>query len=68
MPSYSFKCQDCGEVFVKLLAISADHKNISCPNGHGRVQRIYSAPGINFKGSGFYVNDSKNKTGAHSSS
>jgi predicted nucleic acid-binding Zn ribbon protein len=52
--------------FDKHLSISADHEHITCPNGHTQTQRVYSAPRINFKGSGFYVTD--NKTKAHTSS
>jgi predicted nucleic acid-binding Zn ribbon protein len=52
--------------FDKHLSISADHEHITCPNGHTQTQRVYSAPRITFKGSGFYVTD--NKTKAHSSS
>jgi len=34
---------------------------IRCPNDHTKVRRIYSVPSIIFKGSGFYVNDSRKK-------
>jgi len=68
MPSYSYRCPICGEEFEKSLAINADHEHVCCPNGHASVQRIYTAPRIKFKGSGFYVNDSKKNAKVHSSS
>jgi len=32
---------------------------VTCPNGHPQIHRVYSAPAIIFKGSGFYVSDSR---------
>jgi putative FmdB family regulatory protein len=66
MPSYTYICQTCGMQFEKHLSISADHEHITCPNGHTQTQRVYTAPRVTFKGSGFYVTDNKTKT--HSSS
>ena len=68
MPSYSYRCLVCEEQFEKSMAINADHEHVSCPNGHISVDRIYTAPRINFKGSGFYINDNKKKAIVNSSS
>ncbi len=59
MPDYSFICQQCGAHFTQHLSFNADRQHLSCPNGHKSVQRIYSAPQVTFKGSGFYVTDTK---------
>ena len=67
MPSYSYRCQVCGEEFEKTIEINADHDHVNCPSGHSRVNRVYTPPLINFKGSGFYVTDSKKKNKAHTS-
>jgi putative FmdB family regulatory protein len=68
MPSYSYVCQVCGVEFEKHLSINADHQQVQCPNGHSAPQRIYTAPRITFKGSGFYVTDSRKQGSPQSSS
>jgi putative FmdB family regulatory protein len=60
MPIYEFACQDCGHEFEKIQSFS-DSSTPDCPNCQGRhVQRRLSAPAIHFKGSGWYITDSKN--------
>lgn len=66
MPIYEFACQDCGHEFETIQSFS-DSSTPACPNCQGlHVQRRLSAPAIHFKGSGWYITDSKNagKTGA----
>ena len=59
MPIYEFACQDCGHEFETIQSFS-DSTTPACPNCQGRhVQRCLSAPAIHFKGSGWYVTDSK---------
>jgi putative FmdB family regulatory protein len=59
MPIYEFACQDCGHEFEKIQSFS-DSTTPACPNCQGRhVQRRMSAPAIHFKGSGWYITDSK---------
>jgi putative FmdB family regulatory protein len=62
MARYLFKCEVCGVVFEKNIPIYDDKEEITCPNGHRGVQRIYTSPHIVFKGPGFYINDSKPKS------
>jgi len=57
MPRYEFACPTCGQTFEKVLSFAEDQSGIRCPAGHQGVRRIYSAPPIMFKGSGFYVTD-----------
>lgn len=57
MPVYEFSCPSCGQTFEKSLPMSADLKQVRCPSGHPHVRRVYSAPPVMFKGSGFYVTD-----------
>jgi putative FmdB family regulatory protein len=59
MPDYSFICQKCGAHFNEHLSFNSDRSQLTCPNGHHSVQRIYTPPQVTFKGSGFYVTDSK---------
>jgi putative FmdB family regulatory protein len=61
MPVYRFKCNECGEVFDQKLSFDEVDKKIRCPLGHVKVQRVFLAPTIVFKGSGFYVTDHRSK-------
>lgn len=58
MPNYKFKCLECGHEFQKLLPPAHEgQKCLEC--GHDETQKILQAPGVQFKGTGFYVTDSK---------
>lgn len=60
MPIYEYQCDTCGVQFEQRRSF-ADVDLPPCPNGHRAVHRIYSAPGIVFKGSGWYITDSRNR-------
>lgn len=57
MPRYEFSCPTCGQTFEKTLSLQESQGSVRCPLGHGHVRRVYSAPSVVFKGSGFYVTD-----------
>lgn len=59
MPTYQFTCSICGQDFEKTMPISELTGRVNCPHGHNQVQRRYSAPPVIFKGSGYYVTDSR---------
>ena len=58
VPIYEYECTTCGLHFERRQSFG-DTNVPACPNGHDRVQRLFSAPGIVFKGSGWYVTDSR---------
>ncbi|RMF00346.1 MAG: zinc ribbon domain-containing protein [Chloroflexi bacterium] len=58
MPIYEYECLTCGTTFEKRQSFS-EEPIAACPNGHPETRRLLSAPAIVFKGSGFYINDSK---------
>lgn len=58
MPIYEYECLTCGVTFEKRQSFS-DEPKANCPNGHVETRRLLAAPAIVFKGSGFYINDSK---------
>jgi putative FmdB family regulatory protein len=58
MPIYEYRCAECGSVFERLVSFG-DTTAAACPNGHSDTRRLFSPPGIVFKGSGFYVTDSR---------
>lgn len=63
MPIYEYSCDTCHDDFEVRRSFS-DSGIPACPtcNGTGQVRRRFSAPAIVFKGSGFYVNDSRGKS------
>lgn len=63
MPIYEYECLTCGVTFEKRQSFN-DEPRADCPNGHSETRRLLAAPAIVFKGSGFYVNDSKSKNSA----
>ena len=59
MQVYSFVCPVCGLHFDERHSYRDDLNHVVCPNGHVGVRRIFSAPTVVYKGSGFYVTDSR---------
>ncbi len=56
MPLYEYKCARCGGVFEALQSFSAPPLTVHEGCG-GEVERLISAPALQFKGSGFYITD-----------
>ena len=56
MPLYEYRCKACGHQFEKIQSFSAPEEK-ECPVCHGEVERLLSAPAVQFKGSGWYVTD-----------
>lgn len=68
MPTYEYECGKCSYVFEELQSISEKPLE-KCPECGGRVNRLINGgAGILFKGSGFYVTDSKKQSSASVSS
>ena len=62
VPMYEYECLECGLRFEHLQNHNDPHVT-QCPQGHRNVQRVFSAPAIVFKGSGFYVTDNRHNMG-----
>jgi putative FmdB family regulatory protein len=56
VPLYEYRCQECGKTIEKIQKFS-DAPLAKCEKCGGRLERLLSAPAIQFKGSGWYVND-----------
>jgi putative FmdB family regulatory protein len=67
MPIYQYECLTCGTNFEKRQGFH-DEPVADCPQGHGDTRRLIAAPAIVFKGSGFYINDSKSKNSSSNGS
>jgi len=60
MPLYDYECTKCGHTFEVEHGI-ADTKARRCPKCRAKANKLFSAVGIVFKGTGFYCNDSRKK-------
>ena len=67
MPIYEYRCRDCGESLEVRQAFTDDALT-ECPNCSGSLRKLFSTPGISFKGSGFYKTDSRSGGSGSSSS
>jgi len=59
MPTYEYECRSCQHGFETFQSMSEDPIKI-CPKCGKEVRRVIGGgTGVIFKGSGFYVTDSK---------
>jgi putative FmdB family regulatory protein len=58
MPTYSYRCTECGTAFDIQQAFTDDSMT-ECPTCGGKLRKLFSAVGVSFSGSGFYRNDSR---------
>ncbi|HEY91204.1 MAG TPA: zinc ribbon domain-containing protein [Dehalococcoidia bacterium] len=65
MPTYEYECDSCSFRFEKRQSFSAEPV-AECPECQGSSHRLFHPAPIIFKGSGFYVTDSR-KPGDHGS-
>jgi putative FmdB family regulatory protein len=56
MPLYEYRCRQCERLFDRLERVS-DLRDGTCPDCGGAATRLLGAPALQFKGSGWYVND-----------
>ena len=67
MPTYEYECTRCGLVTEEFKPISAPRRQ-RCPACRSKVERLISGgAGILFRGSGFYVTDSRAKNSKETS-
>ncbi len=58
MPTYSYKCTECGNAFDIVQSFSDDSLTV-CPACSGALRKVFSPVGVTFNGSGFYRTDSR---------
>ncbi len=67
MPTYHYRCSACGHEFDQFQKF-AEEPLTNCPECEGAIRRVVQPVGIVFKGSGWYITDSRDsKTGASKS-
>ena len=67
VPLYEYQCKKCKHRFEKIQKFS-DREVKKCPECGGPVERLLSAPAVQFKGSGWYVTDYARKGSGSSES
>lgn len=61
MPTYEYRCTDCGSRTEAVQSFS-EPALTDCPDcGQGRLRKLFGNVGVVFKGSGFYRNDARNE-------
>ena len=70
MPLYEYKCDACGQQFELIRRHADPPVDVCTLCGKGPVNRLFSSPAIQFKGSGWYITDyaQKGKSDGGSSS
>lgn len=63
MPLYEYQCQRCQRRVEKIQSFTAEPLT-TCEACGGPLERLISAPAIQFKGSGWYVTDYAKKSGS----
>lgn len=63
MPVYEYECEHCGARFERFQSIQ-DEPIRQCPDCAGSVHKVFHAAGIIFRGSGWYITDSRKATSA----
>jgi putative FmdB family regulatory protein len=56
LPLYPYRCTQCGYRFEKIQSFSSALE-VECPKCKGLLERLLTVPGLQFKGTGWYVND-----------
>ncbi len=62
MPLYEYQCTKCKRRTEKIENVAGPPLK-KCPHCGAKVERLQSAPSIQFKGSGWYVTDYAGKSG-----
>jgi putative FmdB family regulatory protein len=63
MPTYEYVCRACGE-HVEVVQSFKEDPLTTCGICGGELRKVFSAAGIIFKGSGYYVTDTRKTEGA----
>lgn len=64
LPTYEYHCQSCKATYELRQGFDAETTHPCEECGKGTAKRVLHAPPVVFKGSGWYVTDSRNKTSA----
>ena len=54
MPTYEYRCNQCEHTFEITRSYKEEESAITCPKCELNCTRVYSVPGVQFRGTGFY--------------
>jgi putative FmdB family regulatory protein len=60
LPLYEYQCPKCGR--FELIRKFSDPALTICPTCGSEIQKLFSAPAIQFKGTGWYITDYARKS------
>ena len=63
MPTYEYRCRDCGHDLEVQQSFTEDSLTV-CPACGGKLRKLFGNVGISFKGTGFYKNDHGSRSSA----
>ncbi len=63
MPTYVYRCEQCND-HLEVIQKFSDAPLKTCPKCQGHLHRVIHATGIVFKGSGWYITDSRSSSSA----
>jgi putative FmdB family regulatory protein len=58
LPTYEYACKACGHRLEAVQKFTDDALTV-CPDCGGALRKVFGAPGIVLKGSGFYKTDTR---------
>lgn len=58
MARYDYRCISCGTVFEVEHGMT-EHPEVTCPSCGAEAEKVFTASGIKFAGSGFYNTDQR---------
>jgi putative FmdB family regulatory protein len=64
LPTYEYHCPGCKATYELRQGFDAETTHTCEECGKGTAKRVLHAPPVVFKGSGWYVTDSRNKSSA----
>ena len=67
LPLYDYQCRTCSKV-TEVRHSFREAYDGTCPDCGGELARVFNPAGIVFKGSGFYITDSRKGSGSEPAS
>lgn len=54
MATYEYECPGDGEIITVMRPMDEEPREYDCPVCGSTLRRVYSVPGVQFNGTGFY--------------
>lgn len=57
MPIYQYLCKKCDLIVIESKSVDERDDEVVCEHCNIPTKRLFSSPGVSFRGSGFYSTD-----------